>query len=301
MSVRNAEYPRPKHFLVHLSDTHLVAQGELYDAVDASTRLREVLSGIVASGARPDGLIFTGDLTDQGHPDAYAELKAIVEPVAAEIDAQVVWAMGNHDDRPTFRSLLLGEDATDHPVDNVYDLDGLRVITLDSSVPGHHYGEISDRQLDWLRTELTVPAPDGTILALHHPPVPCIQDLAVLVELRDQSRLADVLRGSDVRAILAGHLHYSTTATFAGIPVSVASSTCYTQDLNVEVGGQRGRDGAQGCNLVHVYDETIVHSVVPLGAHVTVGEPVDAAEGARRLSAAGIRILESEKAARSII
>ena len=40
MSVRNAEYPRPKHFLVHLSDTHLVAQGELYDAVDASTRLR---------------------------------------------------------------------------------------------------------------------------------------------------------------------------------------------------------------------------------------------------------------------
>ena len=132
MSVRNAEYPRPKHFLVHLSDTHLVAQGELYDAVDASTRLREVLSGIVASGARPDALIFTGDLTDQGHPDAYAELKAIVEPVAAEIDAQVVWAMGNHDDRPTFRSLLLGEDATDHPVDNVYDLDGLRVITLDS-------------------------------------------------------------------------------------------------------------------------------------------------------------------------
>ena len=155
--------------------------------------------------------------------------------------------------------------------------------------------------MDWLRAELAVPAPDGTILALHHPPVPCIQDLAVLVELRDQSRLADVLRGSDVRAILAGHLHYSTTATFAGIPVSVSSSTCYTQDLNVEVGGQRGRDGAQGCNLVHVYDETIVHSVVPLGAHVTVGEPVDAAEGARRLSAAGIRILESEKAARSII
>ena len=78
------------------------------------------------------------------------------------------------------------------------------MITLDSSVPGHHYGEITDGQLDWLRAELAVPAPDGTILALHQPPVPCIQDLAVLVELRDQSRLADVLRGSDVRAILAG-------------------------------------------------------------------------------------------------
>ncbi len=30
----------------------------------------------------------------------------------------------------------------------------LRVITLDSSVPGHHYGEITDGQLDWLRAEL---------------------------------------------------------------------------------------------------------------------------------------------------
>lgn len=51
---------------------------------------------------------------------------------------------------------------------------------------------------------------------------------------------------------------------------------------------------------MHVYDETIVHSVVPLGAHVTVGEPVDAAEGARRLSAAAFES-SSEKAARSII
>src|SRR3546814_17916238 len=139
-----------------LSDTHLVAQGELYDAVDASTRLREVLSGIVASGARPDALIFTGDLTDQGHPDAYAELKAIVEPVAAEIDAQVVWAMGNHEARPTFRSLLLGEDATDHPVANVYDLAGLVVINMVSSVPGPHTGENSERHVAGLQTEFTV-------------------------------------------------------------------------------------------------------------------------------------------------
>ena len=79
-------------------------------------------------------------------------------------------------------------------------------------------------------------------------------DLAVLVELRDQAGLAAVVRSSDVRTILAGHLHYSTTATFAGIPVSVASATCYTQDLNVPVGGTRGRDGAQAFNLVHVYD-----------------------------------------------
>ena len=109
----------------------------------------------------------------------------------------------------------------------------------------------------------------------------------MLVELRDQSALAGVLRNSDVRAILGGHLHYSTTATFAGIPVSVASATCYTQDLNVPVGGTRGRDGGQAFNLVHVYEHTIVHSVVLLGDTPAVGELVSAAEAQRRISAAG--------------
>ena len=175
-------------------------------------------------------------------------------------------------------------------MDHSYYINGLRIITLDTSVPGFHHGELSPGQLEWLASELETPAPDGTILALHHPPVPSVLDLAVLVELRGQAALAGVLRNSDVRTILGGHLHYSTTASFAGIPVSVASATCYTQDLNVRVGGTRGRDGGQAFNLVHVYEHTIVHSVVLLGDSPTVGELVTAEETQRRLAAAGIRI-----------
>ncbi|WP_246271743.1 hypothetical protein [Amycolatopsis acididurans] len=53
---------------------------------------------------------------------------------------------------------------------------GLRIIALDSSVPGHGHGELSGGQLDWLARELATPAPDGTILAPHHPP---LQDVLV--------------------------------------------------------------------------------------------------------------------------
>lgn len=209
--------------------------------------------------------------------------------------AKVIWAMGNHDNRANFRTGLLDEPANDAPVDRSYFINGLRVITLDTSVPGYHHGELSQAQLEWLARELETPAPDGTILALHHPPVPSVLDLAVLVELRDQAKLEAVVRNSDVRTILAGHLHYSTTASFGGIPVSVASATCYTQDLNVAVGGTRGRDGGQAFNLVHVYEHTIVHSVVPLGSAPTVGEYVAPEESAERLAAAGIRIPEKAK------
>lgn len=294
MNFRTAEHPRPQHFVLHMSDTHLVGGAEpLYGSVDSEARLRQIFTDLEASGSRPEAIVFTGDLADKGEAEAYAKLRNIVEPAAHKLGAEVIWAMGNHDDRATLRSELLNEPADTAPLDRSYLINGLRIITLDSTVPGHHYGEISHEQLVWLANELLTPAPYGTILALHHPPVPCIQDLSVLVELRDQSRLADVVRGTDVRAILAGHLHYSTSALFAGIPVSVASATCYTQDLTYDDGGTRGRDGAQAYNLVHVYEDTVVHSVVPIGTHTAVGETVPREETRRRLEAAGVQIAEA--------
>jgi Icc protein len=72
--------------------------------------------------------------------------------------------------------------------------------------------------------------------------------------------------------------------------VSVASATCYTQDLNVPVGGTRGRDGARAFNLVHVYPGTVLHSVVPLGSYAAL-DYVDPEESARRLARSGITIM----------
>lgn len=298
---RTAEHPRPDHFLLHISDTHLLAGGgSLYGRVPSEQHLRRLFAEFEASGARPDAIVFTGDLADHGEPDAYRRLRAIVDPVAADLGARVVWVMGNHDDRRAFRAELLDEPASDAPVDSVVELDGLRIITLDSTVPGFHHGAVSPAQRAWLGEVLATRAPHGTILAMHHPPVPSVLDLAVSVELRDQANLAEVLAGSDVRAILAGHLHYSSTATFAGIPVSVASATCYTQDLNVPVGGTRGRDGARAFNLVHVYPTTVLHSVVPLGEFPAL-DWIDSVETERRLADAGFRIAPATRSAGQLV
>jgi 3',5'-cyclic-AMP phosphodiesterase len=294
MHLHRSEHPAPTHFLLHVSDTHLMPDGELlHGTLDSAERLRRVFADLENSGARPEAIVFTGDLADRGDPEAYARLREIVEPAAERLGARVLWAMGNHDDRHAVREHLLDEPATGDPLDRVHWLDGLRVVVLDTTVPGAHHGHLDSGQLDWLRHELSVPAPEGTILAMHHPPVPCVQPLATLVELREQAQLAEAVRGSDVRGIIAGHLHYSTTATFAGIPVSVASATCYTQDLASPVDaagirGTRGRDAAQAYNLVHVYPETIVHSVVPAAGGDTVGGHFDPSEVAARLGREGI-------------
>ena len=294
--LRAAEHPRPDYVLLHISDTHLIGGGgSLYGAVDADSRLGELLEQLKDSGLRPEAIIFTGDLADKGEPEAYRKLRGLIEPFAAELASELVWVMGNHDNRAELRRMLLDEVPSMAPLDRVRMIDGLRIVTLDTSVPGHHYGELAASQLDWLARQLATPAPDGTILALHHPPIPSVLDLAVTVELRDQASLGRVLKGSDVRAILAGHLHYSTNATFVGIPVSVASATCYTQDLTVAAGATRGRDGAQGCNLVHVYQDTVVHSVIPLGTGKTVGTFVSPAQARHKITESGLFIEPSAR------
>ncbi|GGO66106.1 3',5'-cyclic adenosine monophosphate phosphodiesterase CpdA [Microbacterium nanhaiense] len=270
----NPQFPAPSHTILHISDTHFVEDDALlHEKIDSDANLVRLFEGLRASSITPDALVFTGDLADAGQPEAYARLRAIVEPVCEQYGAELIWIMGNHDARPEFRRGLLDLEPTQESVDRVFDIKGLRLIALDSTVPGHHHGELSDEQLDWLAGELATPAEHGTLIGLHHPPIPSPLGLISLVELKDQQRFADVVAGTDVRGVLGGHLHYSTTSTFAGgVPVSVASATCYTQDLQVVFPGARGMDGAQGYNLVHVYDDRVLHTVVPIGAHPTVYE-----------------------------
>ena len=218
------------------------------------------------SGLRPDAFVFTGDIADRGESDAYRRVRDIVEAMADRLGARVVWVMGNHDERAAFRTELLGEEGSSEPVDRVFDVRGLRIIALDTSVPGYHHGELSAGQLSWLADVLSEPAPHGTLLALHHPPVPTSLALMSILELREQARLAEVVAGTDIRAILGGHLHYATTGLFAGIPVSVAAATCYTMDLSAPRHELAGVNGGQSINLVHVYGDQVVHSNVPLGA-----------------------------------
>jgi 3',5'-cyclic AMP phosphodiesterase CpdA len=178
----------------------------------------------------------------------------------------VIWVAGNHDERPAMRRDLLGEAPSLDPISRAFDLDGLRLIALDSSVPGWHHGEIGADQLSWLANELTSPAPLGTVLALHHPPLPSHVPMFDILDLKDQPALADAIRGSDVRAILAGHLHYSMSGSFAGIPTFVAAASCYTMDVARPPREVNGMDAGQSFHLVHVYDDQVTSTVVPVAS-----------------------------------
>lgn len=145
--------------------------------------------------------------------------------MATEIGTPVMWLMGNHHQRGAFRAELLdGAAEDDSPVYQVLDIRALRIVAIDSTVPGYPCGQISADQLHMLAAEPKTPAPHGTLLPPHHPPLPSPIGLDRFVGFTNPGDLAEVVRGTDVRGILAGHYHYSSHGLFEGIPVSVASA-----------------------------------------------------------------------------
>jgi Icc protein len=263
--VQLGQYPAPGHVVAHFSDPHLLADGQRqYGVVDPEPYLKLALARLERLDPAPQALVFTGDLADKAEPAAYARLRDLVEPAAERFGAQVVWVMGNHDERAPYAAGLF-DSVNEGPQDRVYDVDGLRIIALDTSVPGYHHGDLTKDQLRWLADELATPAAHGTLLALHHPPIPVpMLAAAEIIELVDQHLLADVISGTDLRGILGGHFHFSTYSTFAGVPVSVASATCYTSDPAPLERFVSGVDGHQAITMLHLYDDRIVHTVVPV-------------------------------------
>ena len=230
------------YLLVQLSDIHLTTSGIGPHGARTRDNLLAALRVAAAAGLRPDVFLLTGDLADAGEGPCYDDLAAILTDAARASGASVVYLPGNHDDRDTFRRHLLGDGALGGPVNQTHWRDGLRIIALDSTIPGEDGGALDDQTLRYLRSELATEAPDGTIVALHHPPIPSPVEPMARIGLRDPGRLRDAIAGSDVRLVLCGHSHHEAFGMAGATPVWVSPATAYRLDVT-NTGAFRGVPG----------------------------------------------------------
>lgn len=245
--------------LIQITDLHLVAQGPLPTGVDPAASLHAALDAVDRAGVVPAALLLTGDLAEDGAPATYRRLHEMLA------GRPFVCAAGNHDDRAALREHLLGLAPSDEPLDHVTRLGGLRVIVLDSTVPGAAHGVLVPQQLARLAAELATPAPDGTVLVLHHPPLPSPSRLATSIQLQDRNGLGEVIAGTDVRIVLAGHTHVPSAGTLAGVPVWVGGSTSSTWYGLAPTGESGVR--VPFVSRIDLFDDgSVLASAVPLGA-----------------------------------
>jgi len=244
--------------ILHLSDTHVSAAGPDEDGVDGVAALRGLLHD-VRHVPGIDLVVVSGDVADDGSAQGCRSVRDLVGAFADERGIPHVYSTGNHDARMPFREAL-GSGHHGIPARLLDDdlcaavgrVGGLRVVTLDSLVPGQVHGRLGGRQLGLLADVLADPAPQGTILVLHHPPivVPALPHVA-RVGLQDADALAEVVRGSDVRAILTGHLHFAVGGALAGVPVWVTPGVVTRIDTTAPPHLVRGVLGA-GATIVEL-------------------------------------------------
>lgn len=239
-----------------MSDVHLTGTGRDQDGVDAAAALERILHDArFVEGI--DLVLVSGDVADDGSVAGYTAAAQRVGRFARAHGIPQVYCPGNHDDRAAFGQVLgsghldaAGRDVgqlagPDGERAAVSEVSGLRIITLDSLVPGHVHGLISDAQLAWLGERLADPAPAGSVVALHHPPIAVASiPWTASAGLHNAAALGEVLAGSDVRAVLCGHFHAHIVGRLAGVPVSVTPGVVTRMDLTAPPTLWRGVQGA---------------------------------------------------------
>jgi Icc protein len=238
--------PKPT-ILAQVSDLHLGAAWEdVEPGVEPLPRLERVLDAILALPNEVDAVLVSGDVTDDASEESYALARRALERLGVPVHV----LPGNHDDRRRMREAFDLSGAGEEPINYSVEVGELRLVVLDSIVPGQDPGALERERLDWLDAELARDPSTPTILAMHQAP------LATGIAEWDQINWDDsegvrrelglvVGRHPQLRAIVAGHLHRIAASSLAGCPVLSAPST-YAQAVpdfeseEVEMAGQPG-------------------------------------------------------------
>jgi Icc protein len=210
---------------VVMSDLHVMPRGELSMTLDTGARLEQAVDAVIARYGDADFCVLAGDLADLGQPAAYEHLKAII----ARLPIPVHITLGNHDERPVFLEVFgPGFVAETGKVDKVIDIKGHRIILLDSSEPGRVDGLLSATQIDWLRAQLAEAMDRPVIVILHHNANALHIESDDIRILEPDAFIAALKTHPDIRQVIAGHVHLTSTATWRGLPFTTLSGNHYS-------------------------------------------------------------------------
>ena len=156
--------------IAQVTDTHIKTDGALaYRKVDTAANLARCVDHLGRTGPRADIVLMTGDLVDFGRPEEYRLLRRLIAPLGCPVYV----IPGNHDDRENLRRAFSDHDylpddgeflhyaVEDHPV---------RLVGLDTTIPGAPGGILCARRLQWLDRTLAEAPDRPTAIFMHHPP-----------------------------------------------------------------------------------------------------------------------------------
>jgi 3',5'-cyclic-AMP phosphodiesterase len=218
-----------------LSDLHLGPPGAAVNGLDPAARLAAAVAVINRDHANADFVAIAGDLADQGEVAAYEVLRDTL----AHLTVPCHITLGNHDRADAFLSVFGARLADPEArVSRVIDHDGYRVILLDTTTPGTHAGALCAGRRDWLAARLDEATDRSVIVIMHHHAN--VLSLPVdKIPLADGAEFARLLkRHPDVRMVISGHVHLTTSGLWHGVPMTTLAGSHYS--VNAHLPGMAG-------------------------------------------------------------
>lgn len=217
---------------IHLTDPHIVPEGQTLYGLDPATRLAAAIADINAHHSDAALAVLTGDLTDKGDAASYARFRHILSDLAIPS----LLLAGNHDDREMLCTAFPEVPATPTGYVQYVRTTGIgRFVAIDTVDAGASAGHLCADRLDWLRAALDDANDEPVFLFMHHPPlaigIPDLDDCG----LRNGQDLGAVLRGrKNIRHLFFGHVHRPVHGVWQGIPFSALPSTNHQSALALD-------------------------------------------------------------------
>ena len=194
--------------IAHISDPHV---GSQFFVPNLMNRVIAELNEM-----HPDVVVVSGDLTAEGYRQEYKNWVAYAE----RIQAPILTVPGNHDSRNVgylhFEDLI-GSRMWSH------DVEGVRIVGVDSSEPDLNEGKVGRVHYDWIRRQFEEPA-QLKVFVLHHHLLPIPGTGRERSTVMDAGDLLEVLIHAGVQVVLSGHKHVPYVWRLEGMYVANAGT-----------------------------------------------------------------------------
>lgn len=222
--------------ICQLTDLHVRLVGQPANRVaETNMFVERAFRAVAAFTPRPDAILLTGDLTECGLDAEYANLARLIRRYLSLAPVFVI--PGNHDRREKLRECLAHlPGVTADPVYVQYAVEDfpVRLVMLDTVVPGAGHGELQPEQLQWLDRTLALVPGKPTLIGMHHPPFACGIAHMDRIRLRDAAAFAEVVaRHKQVERIVCGHHHRAITTKVAQAIASISPSVAHQVEMSL--------------------------------------------------------------------
>jgi Icc protein len=215
---------------IHITDTHLVKNGELLHGLDPQKRFELCVRSVRENHSDAHCIVVTGDLADRGEQEAYQFFNEQITSTGLPVYS----ILGNHDERDNYSSQFPNAELdSDGFVQTAIETPVGVFLLLDTKLDGSSAGTFCGRRQQWLRDQLNKYSSTPVFLFMHHPPfdlhLPCIDKIGL--DAKDAFSSVVKTHGN-VRHIFFGHAHRPLSGNWRGISFSSMRGTNHQVKLD---------------------------------------------------------------------